>query len=54
MPRPALPKPSYSNPAAGRGVIGAVKGAQVLGRASAQAQGRRLKLNDALGKFRGK
>jgi hypothetical protein len=33
-------------------VVRGVKGAQVLGRAMDQAMTRRMKLNDALGKFR--
>lgn len=54
MARMSLPKPAYSNPAHGRGVVGALRGAQVMGRATDQAQNRRVKLNDALGKLRGK
>lgn len=46
-------RPQYANPAQG-GVVRAIKGTQVMGRATDQALSRRMKLNDALGKFRGK
>lgn len=44
--------PRYTGPAPAGNVVRAVKGAQVLGKATEQAVNRRLKLSDALGKFR--
>lgn len=53
----ALAMPRYQSPVPSGGksaVIGAVRGAQTLGKMVDGAENRKLKLNEALGKLRGK
>lgn len=53
----AMAMPRFQSPVVSGGksaVIGAVRGAQTLGKMVDSAAGRKLKLDDALGKLRGK
>jgi len=48
------PRPTYRSPVAGRSVERGIKTAGLEGRGLDTAMNRRMKLNEALGKFRGK